>query len=144
MSRIGDARSDLYTALQEAAVVHGLGSWRVHKYEPANVAAPSVWIGAHQLRPYTVGSPGVSMTLLGLPVYLCVDGLERRQVEQLDLMGGVVWDACETAGANPLDARPTRLDSGGPSLRAVVTLAEFSIRARTLCPALVLEGTAHG
>lgn len=141
MSAVADARTALHAALSASGPFGAASAWRVHRYVPETIAAPVAYIDSPDLSTL-VDSNGVTFVLITLPVVVIVDGLERRQVEQLDDALAAVWDAAIAAGGEPAAARAVSLDVGGPNLRAQIVQAEFTVPARTLCAEPVLGATA--
>ena len=131
-SRIGMARAQLHEALGAAMPA---APWRVHLYPPSNVTAPCVYIGAYS-------SDAVEpRIIIGFPVVIVADGVDRKQVEQLDDIGAAVSDAILRAGGIPRRTTPTRLDVDTPTLRASETVAEFTLATLTLCLPVLQEAT---
>jgi hypothetical protein len=128
-SKISEARTTLYTALQGVAE----SPWRVHRVPPANPAPPCVWIG-----PYEQNLLGPSINI-SFPVVAVYDGADRRQVEALDDLGASVSDAIWKAKGRPTRSFASTIDVGGRSLRAVEYTAEFSVQGVTLCIPLLQE-----
>jgi hypothetical protein len=127
-SRVSDARTALYDALTAAMAPL---PWRSHRVTPAQVVAPAVWLESVELVATTVET--ISVTVATFPVVIVVDGLERRQIEELDDLIARMWDAVRTAGGEPSSSRPVSLDVGGPNLRAQVIRVEYELVAATLC-----------
>ena len=131
-SRIGMARTQLYDALVAALEAT---PWRAHQYPPSNIAAPCVYIGTYAS---DLVEPRI---VISFPVVVVVDGADWRQVEQLDDIGATVSDAIFRAGGIPRRTTPTRLDVGGPTLRASETTAELTLATLTLCLPVLQEAT---
>ena len=123
-SKLSATRTRLYTALQAAMEPT---PWRVHRTPPVQLAAPLVYIGAVRM-----DEPAMTITV-EFPVTLIVDGADGRQVEQQDDITAVVVDAIDQAGGRSTGTEPLRLDTGGPTLRATVTGARFTLTGATLC-----------
>lgn len=129
---VSDARTTLYDAL---VVELADWPWRVHRVVPTQLVAPSVFLDSVEV---VNESP---MTTATFPVVVVVDGLERRQVEQLDDLVAHIWDAAYRAHGQPRESHPTSLDVGGPNLRAQVVRVDMTIPACTLTlPALATVG----
>jgi hypothetical protein len=132
---VSRARTKLYDALTSAA----LAPWRVHRVTPAQIVAPCVYLDSVELGPSSV--EGAAILVASFPIVLVADGLERRQVEELDDILAHVWTAVVAAGGDPGTSRPVSLDVGGPNLRAHVVPAGMLVTAFTLCaPTLVSAG----
>jgi len=131
-SRIGQARAQLHEALTAEMTAM---PWRVHLHPPANVTAPCVYIG-----PYESDSVEPRM-VIRFPVVIVVDGVDRRQVEQLDDIGAAVSDAILRAGGIPRSTVTTRPDGVSPTLRASETTAELTLATMTLCLPALQEAT---
>lgn len=126
-SKIGEARTALYEALQAALAA----PWRAHRTPPANPAAPCVWIG-----PYSQNLSGPVLTI-SFPVVAVYNGADRAQVEQLDDLGATVSDAIWRAKGRPIRSFASTIDVAGPTLRAIEYQADFNVQGVTLClPAL--------
>lgn len=137
-TRVSAARSSLWDVLRNAL---DPTPWRAHKYPPAQVVAPCIFIGTTpDLAQDVRGTPGATFTIATFPITAVFDGADERQVAGLDDMQCLVWDAVLAVGANPRSATPGRLNVGGPTLRSVVIDAEFVLLATTLCIPL-LEAT---
>jgi len=126
-SAVADARTEIVDAILASADV--LPAWRVHKYPPANVAAPCVWVDV----------PALSRTELyveaSFPVVLVVDGTDQAQVRQLDDVVAALWDAVNmTDGMEAADATPVMRDVGGPTLRTVQLTVTYALNFGALCP----------
>jgi hypothetical protein len=142
MSALDDARTELHASIANLAATQGLSTGRVHVVTPDRVDSPCVFIGGTSVDRETVGSPGVTLIVATFPVYCVADGRPSAQTLTLDALIALVWDAALAIGVTPLDARPTAIDVGGPSLRGAVVQIETTMRAVTLCAPL-LEA-AHG
>ena len=126
-SKIAEARTSLYDALQGAA----LAPWRVHRVPPSNPPAPCVWVG-----PYVQNLNGPAI-IISFPVVAVYDGVDRRQVEALDDLGAAISDAIWRAKGRPVRSFASTIQLGGPSLRAIEYQADFTVQGVTLCmPAL--------
>ena len=129
---VSEARTTLYDAL---TVELADWPWRVHRVVPAQLVAPSVFLDSHELL------NEAPMTTVTFPVVVVVDGLERRQVEQLDDLVAHIWDAAYRAQGQPRESVPTTLDVGGPNLRAQRVRVDMTIPACTLTlPVLATVG----
>lgn len=129
---VSQARTTLYDAL---VVELADSPWRVHRVTPAQIAAPCVFIDSHRM---LNEPPVITVTF---PVVVVVDGLERRQVEQLDDLVAHIWDASYRADGLPEESEPHLLDVGGPNLRAQAVRTRMTLPACTLrLPALATVG----
>ena len=126
MTATGDARQALYTMLAlsiDDAVAH------VSAHQPDEVATPAVWIDVARRR---ANDDGVGLVVT-LPVVAVVDGADRAQLDALDRIGDLIWQAAGEVGA-PRSDEPYDLDVGGPRLRALTTYVDVDVFADTLCP----------
>ena len=135
-TEVSRARTKLYDAVRAEL---DRSPWRVHRVTPAQVAAPAVWLDSVELGPDAVN--GAAFLVATFPVVIVADGLERRQVEELDDLVAHVWQAIVAAGGDPGTSRAVSLDVGGPNLRAQVVPAGMLVQAFTMCaPSLVTAG----
>lgn len=138
MSKIADARAQLVDALRAA-----MPDVRVHAVTPNRPDSPCVWVGAASVDRISVGSPGAILSVVGFGVYVVADGRPDQQTLSLDDGIAAVWDAVLSIGWTPIDATPTPIDVGGPSLRGALVRVEHTLSALTLC-APTLTGAANG
>lgn len=138
-SAVSAARTALYDAVTTALA----GSpWRVHRVVPASITAPTIYLDSVELGPASI--EGASFTAATFPVVIVADGLERRQVEQLDDLVALVWDAARDAGGEPDISRPLELDVGGPTLRAQIIRVDMTLTVNTLCRPVLAPAMAGG
>jgi hypothetical protein len=128
-SRISEARTALYTALQAAMTA----PWRVHRTPPVNPAAPCVWVG-----PYLQNLSGPAIVIT-FPVTAVYDGADRAQVEGLDDIGAAISDAIWQAKGRPVRSFSSTIQVTGPSLRAIEYQADFTVQGVTLCLPVLQE-----
>lgn len=121
---VAQARTDLHAVLKSVTPQ----TWRVHRTDPVQIAAPMVFIDNPTI---STSQPG--LVAVTFPVVMVVDGTITAQVEQLDDLLSAVWSAASKVGA-PTNAGPAALDVGGPSLRAQVLSVTIDMAAVTLCP----------
>lgn len=130
MTALDDARTRLFAALAMA-----LPDGRAQQWTPSQVNAPVVWIDSAQINLQSAGARS-TVVVATFPVYCVVDGGVQQQLEALDAITAIVWDASSRGtGGAPVRAATQPLDVGGPSLRAVVVDVDIPIAARTLCDA---------
>jgi hypothetical protein len=127
MSKISDARTALYEALQGVTV----SPWRVHRVPPANPAPPCIWIGPYE---QSLDGPAIRISF---PVVAVYDGADRRQVEALDDLGASISDAIWKAKGRPIRSFSSTIDVAGRSLRAVEYQSDFTVQGVTLCTPLL-------
>jgi hypothetical protein len=126
-SAIADAREAIAQAILARPDL--LPAWRVHRYPPATIAAPCVWIDSPAL------ARDVLYVAASFPVVLVVDGTDQAQLRQLDDVMAVLWDATnQVDGMEATDATPVLRDVGGPTLRAVQLTVTHALGLAALCP----------
>jgi hypothetical protein len=132
MSAIGDARARLFEAAKSAVPAT---PWRVFDITPAQITAPTVYIGSHELNEDRYGAAGVYV--VSFPVTVVVDGTVRSQVMALDELGEALYRAFLAASVDRLTSRSMNLDTGGVNLRALVISIEMLVAVQSFCAPLL-------
>lgn len=140
MNAITDRRTAMHDALAEVFVapIGGLAfSGRVHRTEPAKLAAPCVYIDASAGRSAT-SKGGAALYLTTYPVVVVYDGAQQAQIDGveelvcrvMDAVGAV--DRAEVTGHAPITLDVQRIDPTS-KLRAVAVSVDVPILTRTFC-----------
>jgi len=138
MTATVEARAILFAALE----LHpAIGDGRAHRYVPRQIATPAVWVGDALMFPRTVD--GFAELVIQLEVVAVVDGDDTAARQALDELGDAVVDAALGAGFALANRRPSTLDVGGPTLRAVTAFVEYPVHAFTLCPTTPIGATVE-
>lgn len=137
LTAVSSARTALYDALVAAVEP----AWRVHRVTPAQIAAPTVFIGSVELALDNLA--GAGFIVVTFPVTIVADGAVRPQIEALDDLLAKVWTAGMQVG-DPSDSRPVPLDVGGPTLRAHIVRVDIPVLAITLCPPTLVSTSSNG
>jgi hypothetical protein len=108
--------------------VADLPSWRVHRFPPANVASPCVYVDIPSLQ--TIPDAIVAEW----PVVLVIDGGGAAQAQAFDQALSSIWDALNTLDyVTVAAAYPGAKDIGGPNQRVYVLTVSSYLVAQTLC-----------
>lgn len=146
MSVIGDARTALFDALAPV-FVDPIDGWtfagRIHRTKPADLIAPSVYIGASTGRDVTGQAPAYVVTF---PVHVAYDGANQSQVDGLEEIISRVHDAALAVGkpvSHDNTEVLTRRAGTASTLAAAVIDVDVTVRARTFCiPSPVQEAAS--
>lgn len=131
MSEIADARTRLHDqlVLYCAGAIPG-GS--VHRFTPANVASPCVWIAQPGVGIFASGNTRLRRVTFG--IWIVADGDTEPQGEMLDELVARVADAIHDLSlADDQGAVPQAVDIGGVFTRAVVYDVAITTMAHSFC-----------
>lgn len=146
-NQLGDARTRLFDALAPV-FVDPVDGWtfagRLHRTQPARLAAPCVYLGASAGSRRTGQASSYVATF---PVTIIYDGANEAQVDGLEEVISRVHDAAHAAGMTPTGhdpAVPPAPAGGGVStLSAAVVMVDVTFRSYALCTHPVIPEAVH-
>lgn len=127
--RITDSRARLH-----AALVPLLPDGRVHRYVPAQVVSPCVWIERHTWSPRNEGR--ATVIIVTWTIYALTDADTDEGQAFTDSISAKLYDATLLNGFRPTSARHTSIDvgTGSPTTTALVVTVDDPVAAYGMCP----------